>query len=248
MIGTASAAKLDLIRESGLSMDLGIDRASARFADAVRDHTDGHGCDVILDTVGAPYWNDRIRPQVSAAAHYQGDEAADEAYRGQGVVARLAAPTGATFSGASALVSTGGGPRRHAVLRDNVAQHGLLTLSRRGRDQYPNSPMGAVALARQALYDAHGLPPDICSHAWRESIPVYLGAVQVGYATSGTWSPTLKKSLALATVQPQYAKPDTELRFEWTVEHERKTVRAKVARRPFFDPARKRGMPEEPAS
>jgi aminomethyltransferase len=78
--------------------------------------------------------------------------------------------------------------------------------------------------------------------AWRDSIPVYEGVVQVGYATSGAWSPTLKKNLALATVDAAHARDGTELKIEWTVEHRRKAVKATVVPRPFFDPERKRGM------
>ncbi len=90
------------------------------------------------------------------------------------------------------------------------------------------------------LYDSFGLPPALPSHAWRQSIPIYRGAVQVGYATSGAWSPTLKQKLALATVESAFAAEGTVLSMEWTVEHQRKNVRATVARRPFFDPPRKR--------
>lgn len=56
VIGTASGAKLDRIRDAGLPLDLGADRHQGSFAEAVLDHTGGAGADVILDTVGAPYW------------------------------------------------------------------------------------------------------------------------------------------------------------------------------------------------
>jgi len=98
----------------------------------------------------------------------------------------------------------------------------------------------------EALYDAWDLPPAIPAAAWRESIPVYSAGsagsagTQVGYATSGTWSPTLKKQLALVTIQREYSNHGRELRFEWTVEHARKTVSATVVPKPFFDPPRKR--------
>ncbi|MCA9228731.1 MAG: amidohydrolase family protein, partial [Planctomycetales bacterium] len=39
-------------------------------------------------------------------------------------------------------------------MKADVAQHIRLTVSRGSREQYPNSPMGAVALARQTMYDA----------------------------------------------------------------------------------------------
>ena len=86
-------------------------------------------------------------------------------------------------------------------------------------------------------YEAHfaelGLPPNVCSSAWRESIPIYHArrggrdpGRQVGYATSGAWSPILKKNLALATIEPRYQAPGTRVRIEITVEHQRRTVAA----------------------
>lgn len=93
----------------------------------------------------------------------------------------------------------------------------------------------------ERLFAEHGLPPELETRAWRQSIPLYDGAGrQVGYATSGAWSPILKRNLALATVEPAFARTGAELRFETTVEHRRRTVRAWVVERPFFDPPRKR--------
>lgn len=93
----------------------------------------------------------------------------------------------------------------------------------------------------EALYAKHGLPPEVCSSAWRASIPIYAeGGRQVGYATSGAWSPTLKKNLALATLNAPYGELGETLRMEVTVEHVRHTVGATVAKRPFFDPQRKK--------
>ncbi|MCZ6597566.1 MAG: aminomethyltransferase family protein, partial [Planctomycetota bacterium] len=90
------------------------------------------------------------------------------------------------------------------------------------------------------LYDAADLPPDLSPEAWRSSIPIYNGVVQVGYASSGAWSPTLKKNLAIATIEAAHARTGTELAIEWTIDHARKSVKATVVPRPFFDPPRKR--------
>ena len=95
----------------------------------------------------------------------------------------------------------------------------------------------------EELYAKHGLPPHTESGAWRQSIPIYDPAdwsKQIGYATSGTWSPTLKKNIALATIKADYAAPGTEVRFEVTVEHRREKVRAIVGKPQFFNPQRKR--------
>jgi glycine cleavage system aminomethyltransferase T len=62
----------------------------------------------------------------------------------------------------------------------------------------------------------------------------------VGYATSGAWSPVLKKNLALATVRAGNEAVGTDLELEVTVEYERKRVRARVEPKPFFDPERKK--------
>jgi aminomethyltransferase len=91
------------------------------------------------------------------------------------------------------------------------------------------------------LYDGYDLPPTLASRAWRESIPLYHGETQVGYATSGAWSPMVKEALAIATIESAHAGVGTQLAMEWTVEHRRHRVSARVSSRPFFDPARKKG-------
>jgi aminomethyltransferase len=93
----------------------------------------------------------------------------------------------------------------------------------------------------EAIFNEFGLPVEICTAAWRTSVPVYSDAGdQVGYATSGAWSPILKKNLALATLRADYGAEGTQLRFEVTVEYERRSVKATVVKKPFFDPERKR--------
>ena len=96
----------------------------------------------------------------------------------------------------------------------------------------------------EALFDKVGLPPELPSHAWRDPVPVYHGGMQVGYATSGTWSPILKRNLALATVEARFGNIGRRLMIEHTVEYRRERVRARVVETPFFDPNRKRAVPE----
>jgi aminomethyltransferase len=72
------------------------------------------------------------------------------------------------------------------------------------------------------------------------SVPVFRDGVQVGRASSTTWSPTLKKMIALATIARDAARPGTALQMEMTVDHRRKEVGVTVAKLPFFDPPRKR--------
>lgn len=93
-----------------------------------------------------------------------------------------------------------------------------------------------------ALYAKHGLPVQVHPGAWRSGVPVYNndGRRQIGKATSGAWSPMIKKNLALAAVDTRYAEIGTRLKIEYTVEYQRETVTAEVASRPFYNPEHKR--------
>ena len=91
----------------------------------------------------------------------------------------------------------------------------------------------------EALYEKIGMAPQVPSTASRVAVPVYRQGRQVGKATSTTWSPTLKRMIALATVGRESAALGTNLSMELTVEASRKTVSAKVVALPFFNPGRK---------
>jgi aminomethyltransferase len=95
----------------------------------------------------------------------------------------------------------------------------------------------------ESLYEAVGLPPSISPIASRVAVPVFKEGNQVGKATSSTWSPTLKKMIALATVKREFTRPGTRLQFEITVEAVRHQVRATVVKTPFFNPKRKTATP-----
>jgi aminomethyltransferase len=94
------------------------------------------------------------------------------------------------------------------------------------------------------LYRKAGLAPGLPSTAWRTSTPLYHGDEQVGYATSGCWSPILKRYIALAHVKSEFSQLGSKLYFELKVEHFRKLTPAKVVNTPFFDPERKRSCPQ----
>jgi aminomethyltransferase len=91
----------------------------------------------------------------------------------------------------------------------------------------------------ERIYEEIGLPPAMPATASRVAVPVYKNGTQVGKATSTTWSPTLKKLIALGTVKRDYAKPETRLEMEMTVEAVRHRVAATVVKTPFFNPKRK---------
>ena len=95
----------------------------------------------------------------------------------------------------------------------------------------------------ERLYDTIGLAPQVQSTASRVPVPVYRGGLQVGKATSTTWSPSLKKMIALASLHREHASAGTELQMELTVEAVRHKVRATTRELPFFNPARKTATP-----
>ena len=92
----------------------------------------------------------------------------------------------------------------------------------------------------ERLYADVGLPPRLPTQAWRTSVPVYSGGRQVGYATSGGWSPLLKQYIALAHLEGTFGTTGTAVEMEITVEHHRKRAAARVTKLPFFNPDRKR--------
>jgi aminomethyltransferase len=93
----------------------------------------------------------------------------------------------------------------------------------------------------EALFAEHGLPPEVRYGGWRDGVPLYdLDGKFIGQATSGAWSPLLKKNLALATVTADQGNVGNEVMFEVTVEYQRRTVKATVIDKPFYDPEWKR--------
>jgi aminomethyltransferase len=97
----------------------------------------------------------------------------------------------------------------------------------------------------EALYERAGLPPAVSPIASRVAVPVYDGSLQIGRATSTTWSPTLKKLIALALVAGSHARVGTTVEIEMTVEAVRHRVVARVTQTPFFNPPRKTKTPPE---
>jgi aminomethyltransferase len=95
----------------------------------------------------------------------------------------------------------------------------------------------------EARYEKFGLTPAAPAQASRVAVPVYSGSKQVGRATTTTWSPILKKMIALASVEATHSQPGTKLQMEITIEAVRQQVTAKVTKLPFFNPERKTKTP-----
>jgi len=150
---------------------------------------------------------------------------------------------------------------RHALIPDQAYSPEEIGLGRLVNLEKPAPFVGRRALEREraaggpprrlvgldiawegieAMHAAQGLSPVVPAAAWRTPVPVYLGRRQVGRATSGTWSPILKKNIALASVEAFASEVGTRLDVEWTVEAHRGRVTAAVADLPFLDLPRKR--------
>jgi len=92
----------------------------------------------------------------------------------------------------------------------------------------------------EALYARVGLAPQLAGRASRSAVPIYNGDFHIGQATSHTFSPILKKYIAIGTVESRYAHPGRGVQVEFTVEYVRLKADAVIVKLPFFDPPRKR--------
>jgi len=92
----------------------------------------------------------------------------------------------------------------------------------------------------ERLFADVGLPPQIPAMAVRGSLPVMVDGKQIGYASTSTWSPVLKKYIALAHLQRPHFEPGTAVTMEVTVEHHRRRAPARVVKLPFYEPAWKK--------
>jgi aminomethyltransferase len=95
----------------------------------------------------------------------------------------------------------------------------------------------------ERIYEKINLPPSVSATASRVAVPVYRSGKQVGKATSTTWSPVLKKMIALATLERPHFAEGTVVQIEMTVEAVRHQVSARVVPTPFFNPPRKIATP-----
>ena len=93
----------------------------------------------------------------------------------------------------------------------------------------------------EELFERAGLAPQAPSQASRVHVPVYKGKTQIGKATSTTWSPVLKKMIALASLDSNAAQLGSRVEMEITIEAVRQNVRAKVVEMPFYNPPQKTG-------
>jgi glycine cleavage system T protein (aminomethyltransferase) len=92
----------------------------------------------------------------------------------------------------------------------------------------------------ERAYAEHGLPAYLPPEVSPDPVPLYRERRRVGKVTSSTWSPMLKRMIALASVRAEHSEPGTLLQTEWTVEGYRHRVGTRVVPLPFLDLPRKR--------
>ncbi|MFM2147184.1 MAG: aminomethyltransferase family protein [Candidatus Limnocylindrus sp.] len=76
--------------------------------------------------------------------------------------------------------------------------------------------------------------------AWRHVTPLTRKGETIGRATSGTFSPLLKRSIALGFLPSKHAEVGSSVGIEWQIEETRQQIPATVVPLPFLDLPRKR--------
>ena len=123
-----------------------------------------------------------------------------------------------------------------------IGQHAIREEHRRG----PNRQIVGLEVGWtevEQIYERVGLPPTVGATASRASVPLYRGGRQIGKVTTTTWSPVLKKMIALGTVDRPHYADGAQIQMEFTVEAVRHKVPATVVKTPFFNPPRKTATP-----
>ncbi|MCH7481162.1 MAG: aminomethyl transferase family protein [Chloroflexi bacterium] len=96
----------------------------------------------------------------------------------------------------------------------------------------------------EKVYGEMNLPPQVSGRAVRDPVPIYRKKTQIGQATSITFSPILKKYIALGTILRKHASFGSKINVEITVEYSRKMAAAKIVSPRFFNPTRKKALVE----
>ncbi len=103
---------------------------------------------------GAQSWNPHLRAHLNAVDEFDHEKDGSTELRSQGFTAVLSTPTLGLFKGKSAVISLQDGSVPNRLVKSDVAQSASLTRGWEFGFGYPTSPIGAIALIRQTLYDA----------------------------------------------------------------------------------------------
>lgn len=157
-------------------------------------------------------------------------------------VSALAAATSAQTSSPFEL---GLGWSVHFKKGDFIGREALLREKSDATTPYQYVGCVLDPVAYREAFEELGLPPNLTVKAWRGVHPLFNEhGAQKGYATCGTWSPTLQKYLMLAQVDPDVANPGSHLVFEDVIDRQRVKLPCRVESLPFFSTDRKKDMYE----
>jgi len=107
----------------------------------------------------------------------------------------------------------------------------------------PASRLVGLELDLNVFEDAYldlGYPIEHPLRAWRHVTPLTRKGETIGRATSGTFSPLLKRSIALGFLPVKHAAVGSTVGIEWQIEETRHSIPATVVPLPFLDLPRKR--------
>ena len=102
---------------------------------------------------GAYNWNQAVNPEVDAANGFSINGTAAEELRKIGFGSVISHVQDGIVRGTSALIALVDGKDQDALLKSKVSSHYSFSKGTSTQD-FPNSPMGSVALLRQTFYDA----------------------------------------------------------------------------------------------
>ncbi len=102
---------------------------------------------------GPYYWNQAVQPENEAGMLFKVTGPKADELRKLGFGAVLTHPHDGIIRGSGSLVTLADERENNVVLRQNLSAHYSFSKGSSGQN-YPSSMMGAVALIRQALYDA----------------------------------------------------------------------------------------------
>jgi aminomethyltransferase len=95
----------------------------------------------------------------------------------------------------------------------------------------------------EKYFAEYGMPLHLPASAWTEAVPIYSDEGQahhIGRGSSGMWSPVMKQYIAIARVEPRFAKLGSRFFIEEMIEAKAYSIPATVVKMPFFDPPRKK--------
>jgi imidazolonepropionase-like amidohydrolase len=103
---------------------------------------------------GNEAWNPQLRAHLRASAEFNSDADGSENLRKAGFTAAASVPTLGIFRGESAVFSLSDAAPSDRLVRDRIAQGVAQSHNNEFGFTYPTSPIGAIAMIRQTLYDA----------------------------------------------------------------------------------------------